>query len=66
VTREELQAELWGARDTGTRALDTVIKRLRRKLGGTRMRLSTIRGAGFRLETEGGGVGAEGAEEGEG
>ncbi len=50
ASREEIEVALWGRSPAGERALDTAVKRLRRKLEGTPLRLTTVRGAGFRLD----------------
>src|SRR5262249_15626955 len=50
LTREELLARVWGSEnvDIEPRAVDNLIWRLRRKLGGVRL-LAVVRGVGFRL-----------------
>jgi len=50
LTREELLARVWGTEnvDIEPRAVDNLIWRLRRKLGGLRL-LAVVRGVGFRL-----------------
>ncbi len=57
-TREALIEAVWGP---GTaleaRTVDTLVKRLRRKLGPTGDRLQTVRGVGYRLDPPTGGSG---------
>lgn len=51
--RDALLAEVWrDALETGSRALDTHVKRLRRKLGPAGRLLETVRGVGYRLGRE--------------
>ena len=50
ASREELTSALWGAPPKDPRALDTAVKRLRRKLADSGVAVQTVRGAGFRLE----------------
>ena len=50
VSRDELEARLWGTPAGGRRRLDTVVKRLRHRLRGTGVSVATLRSAGFRLE----------------
>jgi DNA-binding response OmpR family regulator len=50
VSRDELMASLWGASLAGSsRACDTHILNLRRKLEGSTARIETVRGLGYRL-----------------
>ncbi len=50
LTREEIRLGTWGARaEVSDRAVDTSVKRLRRKLGDAGPRLETVRGLGYRL-----------------
>ncbi len=52
-TREQMLEDVWGGRsDTLDRAVDTNIKRLRRKLGPAGDWIQTVRGVGYRLRTE--------------
>ena len=49
-TRDELMTELWGANLAGaSRACDTHILNLRRKLDGSTASIETVRGVGYRL-----------------
>jgi DNA-binding response OmpR family regulator len=48
VSREFLTTELWGWGDSGSRAVDSHVKALRRKLGGDLIR--TVHGVGYALE----------------
>lgn len=51
VPREELLRNVWGFEtDIDTRATDDVIKRLRKKLRDTDVRITSVWGYGFRLE----------------
>ncbi|MBV9935368.1 MAG: winged helix-turn-helix transcriptional regulator, partial [Actinobacteria bacterium] len=55
VTRERIMADVWDEHWFGsTKTLDTHISALRRKLDGTGApsRITTLRGVGYRLETE--------------
>ena len=49
VRRRVLVTVLWGGTEAEGRALDAVIKRLRRRLEGTGLRVLTRRGDGFKL-----------------
>jgi DNA-binding response OmpR family regulator len=49
-TRDELMASLWGANLAGaSRACDTHVLNLRRKLDGSSASIETVRGVGYRL-----------------
>jgi DNA-binding response OmpR family regulator len=49
-TREELTAALWGTETAPTsRACDTHVLNLRRKLGRSGAKIETVRGVGYRL-----------------
>ena len=48
-SRDELMAMLWGPTDVATRACDTHVLNLRRKLRGSNARIETVRGVGYRL-----------------
>ena len=49
VPRNELLPAVWGfENDTGTRVADDTVKRLRKKLVGTRLSIETIWGYGFK------------------
>ena len=50
-TREQLIKTVWqdAGEDLNDRAVDTQIKRLRKKLGDERQLIETIRGVGYRL-----------------
>ena len=53
VARDELLESLWGERSPEASAsLDVIMSRLRRRLGDApgNCRVSTVRGAGYRLE----------------
>lgn len=52
VTRDDLMASVWADADadTGERTVDVHIRRLRTKLGRYRRLISTVRGAGYRLD----------------
>lgn len=51
VSREELLRKVWGARyEGGARTVDIHVRRLRAKLGSA-LPLATLRGAGYRLDT---------------
>ncbi len=53
VDRATLLRDVWGYTDmVNTRTLDTHVKRLREKLGERAVYLSTVRGAGYRLQLE--------------
>lgn len=49
VDRESLGREVWGERSVDSRALDSVVKRLRLRLGESAERIETVRGVGYRL-----------------
>ncbi len=50
VSRDELLPAVWGfANDSGTRVADDTVKRLRRKLADTDLRIETVWGYGFKL-----------------
>jgi DNA-binding response OmpR family regulator len=53
LTREDLLARVWGSENVEIepRAVDNLIWRLRRKLGGARL-FAVVRGVGFRLLSE--------------
>jgi len=55
LRREQLVERVWGkgAPQSG-RAIDAHIKSIRRKLGGARDRIETVRGVGYRLSASGG------------
>ena len=48
LSRSELRIRTWGEATVSERAVDTHIKRLRRKLGPMEPRLQTVRGIGYR------------------
>jgi two-component system phosphate regulon response regulator PhoB len=49
-TREDIAAAVWNRRLRGTsRAVDTLMKRLRQKLGTTSALIETVRGSGYRM-----------------
>ncbi len=51
VSREELLNKVWGyTSDVQTRAADDTVRRLRKKLAGSRMFVDTVWGFGFRLK----------------
>ena len=52
VSREELMDSVWSEAptDTGERTVDVHVRRLRTKLGRYRKLISTVRGAGYRLD----------------
>ena len=53
VSREELLRKVWGYDYMGeTRTVDVHIRRLRAKLGAEERRIATIKGVGYRFETE--------------
>ncbi len=53
VTREELLKNVWGFdSEVDTRVTDDVLKRLRKKLMKTSVKITTLWGFGFKLETE--------------
>lgn len=53
VSRDELLDKIWGyGRDIETRACDDTVRRLRKKLGGTRVKIENIWGFGFRVMEE--------------
>jgi len=53
-SREQLLAEVWGDRHEGfDHTVDSHISRLRRKLQGTGLRITTVWGVGYRLELPG-------------
>lgn len=47
VTREDFQAKIWGSEETGSRALDTQMMRLREKLGSQAAAIRSVRGTGY-------------------
>ena len=50
VSRDELLPAVWGfENDSGTRVADDTVKRLRRKLNETDLRIETVWGYGFKL-----------------
>lgn len=50
VSRDELLPAVWGfANDAGSRVADDTVKRLRRKLADTTLRVETVWGFGFKL-----------------
>lgn len=52
-TRDSLLSDVWGMEaDITTRTVDTHVKRLRDKLGAAGTYIETIRGVGYRLQTE--------------
>jgi len=52
-TRDSLLSDVWGMdADITTRTVDTHVKRLRDKLGAAGAYIETIRGVGYRLQTE--------------
>ena len=52
-TRDSLLSDVWGMdADITTRTVDTHVKRLRDKLGDAGAYIETIRGVGYRLQTE--------------
>ena len=50
-TRDQLLDEVWGSRFVSEKTIDVHIVGLRRKLGGA-LRISTLRGVGYRLEPD--------------
>ena len=50
-TRDQLLSEAWGSRFVSEKTIDVHIVGLRRKLGAA-LRISTLRGVGYRLETD--------------
>src|SRR5215469_14671348 len=50
-TRDQLLDEVWGSRYVSEKTIDVHIVGLRRKLGDA-VRISTLRGVGYRLETQ--------------
>jgi DNA-binding response OmpR family regulator len=50
-TRDQLLDEVWGSRFVSEKTIDVHIVGLRRKLGGD-LRISTLRGVGYRLEAD--------------
>jgi DNA-binding response OmpR family regulator len=53
LSREQILNRIWGYDFEGDdRTVDTVIKRLRKKLGDEGNRINTIRGVGYRFEVE--------------
>ena len=51
LSRDQILNRIWGyAYDGEDRTVDTVVKRLRQKLGGEGERIKTIRGMGYRLD----------------
>ena len=50
-TRDQLLDEVWGSRFVSEKTVDVHIVGLRRKFGGA-LRISTLRGVGYRLETD--------------
>lgn len=52
VKRDELEASIWGDDRPASRALDTHIASLRKKLGTSQISLRTVYGEGFVLETK--------------
>lgn len=50
-TRDQLLDEVWGSRFVSEKTIDVHIVGLRRKLGGA-VRISTLRGVGYRLEAD--------------
>ena len=50
-TRDQLLDEVWGSRFVSEKTIDVHIVGLRRKLGGA-LRISTLRGVGYRLEDD--------------
>ena len=50
-TRDQLLDEVWGSRFVSEKTIDVHIVGLRRKLGGA-LRISTLRGVGYRLEAD--------------
>lgn len=53
VPRNELLAEVWNFHETGTRVADDTVKRLRKKLEETRLRIETVWGYGFKVSEAG-------------
>ena len=54
VSRAELSHQVWGSVPPEEhRSLDTLLRRLRARLGPERDRLVTVRGVGYRLDTDG-------------
>lgn len=53
VPRNELLAEVWNFHETGTRVADDTVKRLRKKLEQTRLRIETVWGYGFKVSEAG-------------
>jgi len=55
LSREQLLERVWGfdrATEIETRTVDLHVSQLRRKLGAEGQRLLTIKGTGYRLETD--------------
>lgn len=48
-SRDRLLDEVWGGAEPGPRTVDVHVSRLRRKLGGGRPVIATVRGVGYRL-----------------
>lgn len=49
VPRSELLSAVWNFNDTGTRVADDTVKRLRKKLNNTHLRIETVWGYGFKI-----------------
>ncbi len=55
ASRREILSEVFGYEfDTGTNLIDVHVAHLRRKIAGARTRIETVRGAGYRLRSDGG------------
>jgi len=55
LTREHLLNRVWGyarADEIVSRTVDVHVRRLRAKLGGEERRIATIKGVGYRFETD--------------
>jgi DNA-binding response OmpR family regulator len=50
-TRDQLLDEVWGSRFVSEKTIDVHVVGLRRKLAGA-LRISTLRGVGYRLEAD--------------
>jgi DNA-binding response OmpR family regulator len=54
VSRSEIIAQVWSSMgDLGSNVIDVYVRRLRAKLGSAGERLRTVRGIGYRLDSDG-------------